>query len=184
MHNASTSLYFSFIFMFQFLHVSAISYDGAGNRAGFEAACKLKEAAEIVAPQLATASSEFGKEFGVGAVTVITTVMSDGGASVTAAAAKLAAFLKAAGATIIAAPATPYIVAGVICVGSAYGAYKAYCYFNPSTGEKILMTEEKAQLYVSKAQLAKAKTEYYKAKAQAAEEKKVMICVLAAAAAA
>ncbi len=90
----------------------------------------LKNNLPAVGEALASAGADFGKNFGVGALTLI-------GAGAT----KTAAVAKAAAIAVVTAPATPYIVGGIVVI---YVGHKTYRYYNPTPEQlELIMTAQK-----------------------------------------
>ncbi len=140
---------------------------------------KLNETTKAALPVIATASAEFGKQFGVDALLLIGDGVGKCTTAITVGAAKVGAAVKTGATIVIASPATPYIVVAVGVAGSGYVVYRVYYYYNPTTGEKILVAEQKAQLYKAKTEVNKAKIELYNSKVEVTEAKMSMMAKVA-----
>jgi hypothetical protein len=139
------------------------------NMPGFAAAltnvgnAALKENMAAFAVALAEASENFGKNFGVKALEMIggaasaagtaaynagvttSTAAYNAGTAISAGAAQAAAAAKAGAIAAATAPATPYVIGGVVVSAGAYKVYRAY---HPTPGEiaRIAQCEEKVAL--------------------------------------
>lgn len=132
----------AFLSIFIFCHPLTL-IGGVGDEAGLKSVIAAGPILVTATENIVAAGVNFGAEFGVGLY-----------AKISADVAAMGAAVKSAAVAVIAAPATPYVVGGVVVT---YGGYKAYRYYNPTPEE------------VAKA--AKCKAEAEKNKVVAAQEK-------------
>lgn len=152
-----------------------------------EASENFNETAKILLPAITQASPEFGAKFGYETIKFLfekceayaaygvacgneVIVFAGKGLTTCAAGATKAAAAIKSGAAVI-APATPYVIGFVCVVGGGYVCYKVYCYYNPSTGEQIIATEEELKLYKLQVEANQAKVEANQAKVEANQAK-------------
>lgn len=112
---------------------------------------------EKTVPLLTTASKDLGKNFGKNIGLGALMFLSD---KVACAGSAIAITAKTSAITIISAPATPYIVGGIVI---GYGGYKLYYYYNPTTEQKTALAQKKAALYKHQTQAAQAKIAFHNA---------------------
>lgn len=148
--------------------VHAISADVAINSAQMISAT-IKD----VTPQLVAASANFGQNFGLniglGTLMFLSDKIAQAGSSISSGATTVVSAAKIGATVVVTSPITPYVVGGVV-VG--YGGYKLYYYYNPTTEQKILITEKEAELYQKQAAAQQAKIAFHTAKIDADNAKK------------
>jgi len=140
----------------------------------------IDNTARTVAPLLATASIDFGSKFGYDTVLLIGNGISKAGSAIASGATQAATVLQSGVTTIIASPATPYIVVGVGVVGTGFIAYKVYYYYNSETGQKIAIAKEKIELCKIQTEAEAAEANLYNARMKTIDAKQALVQKLAA----
>lgn len=160
MKNLKLLFFYSIFYMPQLMGI----LEGAGSKGGVALATAITTAAPIVA-------TDAGINFGLNTVKYVceTTVAAVSVVGETASAA--AATVKSAAIAVAAAPATPYIVGGVVVT---YGGYKVYRYYNPTPEEIAKAAKCKAETEQSRAMAAQEKAKKIASKLEYVFKKKLL----------